>query len=460
MSELAKIETRQEIARPNVGQLLEAIVKAGVTPESAAAVKELVMLQEHQQDRDARQQWIQAFMAAKTKCKTIRAESKVEIQGKVAWEYAKLPALLDAIEPICENHGLSISFDSSRDGAIVTGRCIVYHVAGHSESRSCSMTIANATGKLPDIGAVTTCQRKALMLMFGLKTEHMEDDDPRVLGDFITPDEAAEIETRCDALNRPDYRVRLLKYLHAEDFSQVYSSRLADARRSLEKAEANTGAVRPTAGAVNVTVLNNTAPANIAGAVSAPATGAGDATTPATVDVSLAAGEPLSGSVEPTPAASKNMASSVQGDVHAGVIGEPHADASNNMRDAVRESGGVTASANEFPQGQDVARLTGDVGYPASKMPAPVQNATASRSNSLPSPSPAQAPTPTPAPGGAKVSVKYMRQTMLGAKLSRGRNQSLVVEACGWAGFESVQTATDDQIVQAWQYMLERGFKI
>lgn len=241
-NQLRRIETApaqlQAPAPVNVGEIIGEIMRKGVDPSAAAsAIKELVHLQNDQEDRWAKRSWTQAFSAARAKCKTIQAEKAVELQGKVAFHYAPLPDLMDAIEPICEPLGLSISFDSAREGTIVTGVCIVYHDGGHSERRSCAMTIANAKGLIPDMGAITTTQRKALCLMFGLKTRHMDETDPRIMGDLITPEEAEELERRCAALGQERYTKMLLKYLGAQTFSDVYGSRLADARRALMQAE-------------------------------------------------------------------------------------------------------------------------------------------------------------------------------------------------------------------------------
>ncbi len=244
MSELTRYEQPVAIQRLNVAETVQAIVKAGLTADAAAAIKELVHLQNQQEDRLAAQDWTRAFTEARTKCKTIQADTAVEIQGKVAWDYAKLPSLLDAIEPICEPLGLSISFDSARDGPLVTGICIVYHTSGHSERRQATMTLANAMGKIPDMGAITTCQRKALCLMFGLKVRKMDEGDPRMLGDFISPEDAAELESRCAELGSEKYTKALLKFAHAETFGDVYSAKLAGVRASLTKAESNLVAFR------------------------------------------------------------------------------------------------------------------------------------------------------------------------------------------------------------------------
>lgn len=234
----------QAIQQVNVAETVQAIIAAGVTADAAAAIKELVHLQNAQQDRAAKQDWTAAFESSRKHCKTIQADRAVVIQGKVAWNYADLPTLLDAIEPICEPLGLSISFDSNRDGPLVTGTCIVYHTSGHSERRSATMTLANAMGKIPDMGAITTCQRKALCLMFGLKVRKMEEGDPRMLGELISPEEAADLEQRCKTLDSGKFTAALLKYAQAETFSDIYTAKLAKVQASLTKAESDLAGFR------------------------------------------------------------------------------------------------------------------------------------------------------------------------------------------------------------------------
>ncbi len=70
-NELAKHESRPAAIAPvNVADLLHAIVKTGVTADSALAVKELVLLSEHQEERQNKQLWLEAFTRVREKLKT------------------------------------------------------------------------------------------------------------------------------------------------------------------------------------------------------------------------------------------------------------------------------------------------------------------------------------------------------------------------------------------------------
>lgn len=239
-TELSRIEEPGQLQAPapvNVGQIIGEIMKKGIDPSAAAsAIKELVQLQNQQEERWARRQFLEAFKRVRDKTKTIQCEKPVPgANGTVRWWYAPIEDLQDAIEPLCESEGLMLNFDSPRVGDIVRGICIVFHAAsGHEERRECSVDVKKAEGG--DLGAAKKAKRGALTAMFGLKTRHMDENDPRMLGDLIAPEDAEELQRRCAALGA-EYTRRLLKYLRTDDFSGVYSSRLEDARRSLDKVE-------------------------------------------------------------------------------------------------------------------------------------------------------------------------------------------------------------------------------
>ncbi len=239
MSELATIREPSQLAAPesvNVGHIISTIMRQGIDPNAAAAaIKELVQLQNAQEDRFANRQWIDAFIEVRKLCKTIQAEKAVELQGRIAWHYAPLPDLLDAIEPICDKHGIAISFDSRRDGNLIIGVCIAYHRSGHSERREFAIREGQTMGKIADVGGVTTAQRHALKLMFGLKERHMEDGDARLLGDFISSDESAALAARVAATGRDS--VKFLKFAGAPSFETIRRGRYDDCDRLLMKAE-------------------------------------------------------------------------------------------------------------------------------------------------------------------------------------------------------------------------------
>lgn len=194
----------------DVAELLTAIVKHGVTSDAAGAVQQLVLLREHQEDRDAKRQWLEAFARVRNATKTINAGKAIpDRSGGVRWFYAPLEDLQDAIEPILELHDMTMRFDSRREGNLCHGICWVSHSAGHEEKSECAVNATNAQGG--DLGAIKIAKRGAMTAIFGIKTRHM-DDDASVLGDVVSAEQAEFLESRSKALG-DDLHERFLTYI-------------------------------------------------------------------------------------------------------------------------------------------------------------------------------------------------------------------------------------------------------
>lgn len=217
----------------DVAGLLGMIVEKGLTADSAAAVKELVMLHEHRQDRENKQAWVRAFMRVRKQLKTIKAEHMVpDKNGKPRWWYTPLEDLQDAVEPIIQREGMEIRFSSRREGNLAIGICYLAHEDGHQEASECAVNAINCEGG--DLGAVKKGQTRALRSILGLKTRHVK-DDAGDLGEYITPEQAEELEKRMMATGRD--RAKFLKFVAAESFDKIRVGRYADAMREIIKAE-------------------------------------------------------------------------------------------------------------------------------------------------------------------------------------------------------------------------------
>lgn len=266
-SELAR-PVKTELANINVGQLLESIVRNGVTGDAAAAVKELVLLQEHQQDRAARQSYVEAFSRVRARTKKINAtHANPTKSGEVRWWMAKLEELQEEIEPICMEEGLDFNFNSRRDPSapnIVIGQCIIRHIAtGHTEVFECGYNSANAQGG--DLGALTSAKRGAMIAAFALRIGHT-DGDSRMLGDMVNPEMAKELRERLMATGRSDRKFLAMAGVNVpdnvpvslEDWKRIRQGKLGILHDALRKAEAasNTQQQTPPVGQPHTTPPN------------------------------------------------------------------------------------------------------------------------------------------------------------------------------------------------------------
>jgi hypothetical protein len=255
-TELSRRPAKTELANINVGQLLDSIVKSGITADAAGAVKELVLLQEHQQDRDSRQLWLESFARVREKLKTVNAVKAVPgSNGMARWYYAPLEDLQDEVEPILATEELTIRFDSIRDGNICTGICWLSHIGGHEENSKCAINVANAKGG--DLGAMTTAKRGALIAVLAIKTR--PDGNARMLGDFVSPDMAAELRQRLLATGRSERKFLAMAevivpddvQIGLEDWKRVRQGKLGILHDALRKAEAATQQQKPQDRAAN-----------------------------------------------------------------------------------------------------------------------------------------------------------------------------------------------------------------
>jgi hypothetical protein len=239
VSELAKTTVNSNaIAREpeiDVGNLLQLIVDRGITAESAGAVKELVLLHEHRQDRDRKQSFITAFARARRNLKTIHAEKAIpDKQGNVKWFYAPLEDLQDAVEPILEMEDITLRFDSRREGNLCVGICWLSHAEGHQEKAECAVNAANCEGG--DLGAIKKAKRGALTAILGLKTRHLS-GDAGVLGEYITADQAKALESRLVASGMGERKQSFLKMAKAETFETIRQGMYGTCDKALRKAE-------------------------------------------------------------------------------------------------------------------------------------------------------------------------------------------------------------------------------
>lgn len=252
----------------DVAQLLTAIVQHGVTSDAAGAVKELVLLREHQEDRDAQRQWLGAFAEVRNATKTINAGKGIPAKdGSIKWFYAPLEDLLDAIEPILQMHGMTLRFDSRREGNLCHGICWVSHFAGHEKKSECAVNTVGAQGG--DLGAIKIAKRGAMTAMFGIKTRHM-DDDASVLGDVVTAEQAAHLKKRATELG-PELHERFLTYIEktcqTRDFANIRQGKFGAMDDALTRAERKKRDGKPTPAPAKIERIDETPSAFATGLV-------------------------------------------------------------------------------------------------------------------------------------------------------------------------------------------------
>lgn len=211
------------VRTPTPSDLMQSMIDKGVTEQNVAAFKELVILSEHMEDRNAKREFASAFHAMQKGIPSIKAMRAVpDKSGGVKYKYAPYSDIMDQVQPMLASHGFSIRFSSRNDGKCLTMVCTLTHVGGHSESNEFTNRIGagpyGATETQADGAAGTAAQRNALCDMLNIVIRH---DDPRAQGDPtpVTKEQADELERRAKETNSniPAF----LKFAGAKSFSEI-----------------------------------------------------------------------------------------------------------------------------------------------------------------------------------------------------------------------------------------------
>ncbi|MBE3064087.1 MAG: hypothetical protein IMZ69_03605 [Spirochaetes bacterium] len=211
--------------------MMEQIISSDNCTDKAGALKELVALREHMEDRSAKQEFFQAFARAQAKLETVVATMMVpDGKGNARWYVAPFADILDSIEPVLRQEGFSVRFDSERVGDILTVYCHTMHTAGHQEFARCHFNASKAQGG--DLGALTSAKRGALMEMFALKVRRT--DDARLVGEFISAQEAVELAGLIEAAGGVDMP-KFLKFAAAEKIEDIRRGKMPQLRTFLQR---------------------------------------------------------------------------------------------------------------------------------------------------------------------------------------------------------------------------------
>lgn len=142
----------------------------------------LMELQERWQASEAKKSFTTAMAEFKKNPPQIIKDMHVEFQtsrGKTSYNHASLGNVTASVTEALSNHGLSTRWETTQTDTLVSVKCIITHVDGHSESTQLSSKPDDSGGKnhIQAIGsAVTYLQRYTLLTITGLATNEFEND--------------------------------------------------------------------------------------------------------------------------------------------------------------------------------------------------------------------------------------------------------------------------------------------
>ena len=231
MNQVTKIENKTDTAVAVVTPmvLLQQAVESGADIEK---LEKLMDLQERYENREAEKAFNVAMSQFKANAPKIIKDVDVAY-GNTAYSHAKLSKAAALISDEMANHGLSFTWETHQDSAIIEVTCKIIHILGHSQSVSLKSAADTSGGKntIQAIGsAVSYLQRYTLLSAVGIAASDQDDDgigsEPKEIqligdDDVMTIAKAADekgvkIDTICKA-----YNVASIADLPLDQFSSV-----------------------------------------------------------------------------------------------------------------------------------------------------------------------------------------------------------------------------------------------
>lgn len=174
---LQTVEQANAIQMGTPYALIESAVASGATVET---LEKLMALNERHEANQAKKAFFQAMQDFQRIKPDLPRSQEVSFGGnKAAYSFCPLPEIDKRLREPLDKCGLSYRFETLTDNGMYGVRCIVSHVAGHSEGTTMYAPADSSGNKngIQGIGSTTTyLQRYTLIAAFGLTTADEDDD--------------------------------------------------------------------------------------------------------------------------------------------------------------------------------------------------------------------------------------------------------------------------------------------
>ena len=204
---LAKMPEQPLAVAPSPAEMMQAMIKCGVTENNVAAFEKLAELQWKFDSRDAEREFNAAFERFQDEKPVIVASTPIKNRGA----YEKYEDIMQkcGVEKLLTKNGFTVSFDQSAAADRITVTCTLAHRRGHKISKSYSTRTKPADNLTQsDSMATTTAKRNSLCLALNIVIRQDalqdEDNDASLVGnqsDVVAPEQADELERRVALLN-------------------------------------------------------------------------------------------------------------------------------------------------------------------------------------------------------------------------------------------------------------------
>lgn len=245
---IAKVEAQS--LEPSPADMLQSIVKGGITAENVATFEKALEICYRMETRNAEKQFAVALVKLQSDCKNVKAIRPVIVNGQARYSFAPYEDLMNEVAPHLESNGFSISYSTAFEADRIIKTLRLQHVGGHVKTNDyaakVSKPITNREGRETvseaqmESMASTTAKRGALCDALNIVVEKYQHDDARMEGDNstkITEAQAFELERRVKELN--SNATAFLQLADAKSFGDILARRYDYLNEMLARKEKN-----------------------------------------------------------------------------------------------------------------------------------------------------------------------------------------------------------------------------
>lgn len=216
--------------------LMQLLVKVASDPQTdVAKLERLAALVEHQQKRQAEQEFYAAMTAAQSDMPRVFKNAKSQHHS-----YANLDAVIRDVTPIYTKHGFSLSFGTEESAS---GRlrvvCRVAHVGGFAKDYRADVPIDAQGAKNPVQGfgsSVSYARRYLTLMIFNISTTDDDDADGAHGPGFITPEQIATLDALfAKAADRETKRAKFLAFAKVAALEDIPAGDFARYKATIER---------------------------------------------------------------------------------------------------------------------------------------------------------------------------------------------------------------------------------
>lgn len=218
-----------------VGEMLQGLLKAGITPESVGVAERLMGLYERMQEKDAERKFATAFVNLQADMPAIQASRPVpNNDGTIRYKFAPYEDIMAAVKPVLEKHGFTLTFSMDIKEQRVIQTCTLQHIGGHKRSNNFMARIGRgppgSSEAQGDGAASTYAKRFALCDCLNISIER--DGDARAEGEFIGADQIQYLREQLVETQSPE--AAFFKLAGVSKFEEIGTEKYDILVRALE----------------------------------------------------------------------------------------------------------------------------------------------------------------------------------------------------------------------------------